>query len=232
MSRNNKYLIFLRAFSVLLVIISCVLIVLFIVNFYGSSFSKSMSDWGEFGSYISCIASLLNLVFFIELTHKATELEKASYTTQTAFQEKTFKQQMLSQKVELQTAFRKSHIDDVRSIMFKLNNLTRYNLKDEENFKEFKRECESLKRVFEIYERNKNVDLIGKCTYLSVNQQFISLIQLFDSVPCDLGLTDEECDIIWRTLNNVNEEIIKLEKQLSDYILEELTKVFNNPSIN
>lgn len=226
MKKKNITLFLLGLFSGLLVVISLVLTVVFVVAFWGTPLSKRMSDWGEFGSYVACIASLLNLVFFIVLTYKAAEFEKTSYEKQSVFQKDTFNCQMLSQKVELQTAFRKSHIDDVRNIMFKLNNLTAYKLTNEDEFKVFKRECESLKRIFEIYEMNKNIELVGDCNYTNINNQFELLFQLINSMPNNSVVTDNECNKIWEILNRVNEEIITLDKQLSDYTLEELKKAF------
>lgn len=226
MKKKRVTLFFLRLFSGILVVISSVLILVFIIVFWGTPLSQRMSDWGDFGSYVACIASLINLVFFIVLTHKATEFERASSEKQLRLQKVTFDCQMLSQKVELQTAFRKSHIDDVRNIMFKLNNLTAYRLTNGDEFKTFKRECETLKRIFEIYEMNKNIELVGDCNYTNINNQFELLFQLINSMPNNSVVTDNECNKIWEILNRVNEEIITLDKQLSDYTLEELKKAF------
>ena len=224
--KKSKTLIFLEVFAIILVLLSTALLVVFIVNFFGMPLSKNMTDWGEFGSYISCIAALVNLVFFVILTYKALDFEKSSYEKQASFQKETFTQQMLSQKAELQTAFRKSHIDDVRNIMFKLNNLTYYDLKEYDEFIKFKRECESLKRIFEIYEINKNIELFGTCNYSKVNQEFDSLFQAINKIKKISGASNNQCEDIWEKLNAVNIAIIALEKQLSDHTIEELTNAF------
>lgn len=127
--KNKSIVLFsLVAFSAILVLASVIFIIVFIINFWGAPLSSNMTDWGEFGSYISCITSLLNLVFFVVLTQKASDFEKTSSEKQSSFQQSTFNQQMLSHKVELETSFRKSHIDDIRKIMFEFSNLTSYNL--------------------------------------------------------------------------------------------------------
>lgn len=226
--KNKSIVLFsLVAFSAILVLASVIFIIVFIINFWGVPLSSNMTDWGEFGSYISCITSLLNLVFFVVLTQKASDFEKTSSEKQSSFQQSTFNQQMLSHKVELETSFRKSHIDDIRKIMFEFSTLTSYNLQKEDGFKQFKRECESLKLVFEIYEANKNEDLFGECSYNHINDHFKTLMTIIDSIKGNHVTTETQIDDIWSVLDRINSEIINLEKTLSDYTLNKLKNAFN-----
>ena len=199
----------LKVFAWILVFLAFAFIFAFIVVFIDQPLSKEMSAWGELGSYGSFIVSVFNLVCFIILTYKASEFEEIS-----------FSQQMLTQKIELQTDFRKSHIETVRQIMLNLNTLTCYDLNNAEDFSKFKRECESLRRIFIIFETNKNVNIVGACNYSEINKKFEELSAKIDS-------TDRSENDIWNILNDVNIEIVKIEKQLSDYTLQELESAFS-----
>lgn len=226
--RKSISLILLEIFAGVLVALSIVFIIVFIVNFAGSPLSKSMTEWGEFGSYAAFIASILNLVFFIVLTYKASEFQQTSYKHQSKFQKVTFNQQMLAQKIELKTSFRKSHIEDIRQRLFDLNNITYYDISKKDEFDKFKRDCESLTRIFKIYKLNINYKLVGNCDYNAINEQLDKLRTLIADVNGNVGATNEQCRKIWDVLNDINAEIIALEKCLSDYTLTELEKAFED----
>lgn len=191
-------------------------IVVFFVNFAGTKISDSISDWGAFGSYFSFITSIFNLIFFIILTYKASEI-----------QEKLHYNQMSAQKIELQTSLRKDYIDDVRQRMLNLNSLTDYNILDKNEFLRFRRDCETLRRVFNIYERNKNNDLLGTCNYKGINEKFDVLHNHIEAGNAHDSIDIDQVQIITEVLNSVNEEIIIFEKSLSDFTISELTKAFS-----
>ena len=225
-NKKNGLVTFLKLFAWSLVVIAFFFILVFVVIFAGRPFSNDMAAWGELGSYGSFIISIFNLVCFIVLTYKASEFEIESFEQQSTFQMHSYMQQMHTQKIELQTDFRKSHIDTIRQIMLNLNNLTCYDLTKTDEFGKFKRECESLRRMFLIFQANKNSNLIGSCDYSAVNGKFEMLDTEICSIQSGGCATSEQEKNIWNALNEVNFEIISLEKELSDYTLEELEKAF------
>lgn len=227
MTKKNIGLVtLLKIFAWILVVIAFLFILVFVVIFAGRPLSKDMAAWGELGSYGSFIISIFNLVCFIVLTYKASEFEEESFKQQSDFQTHSYMQQMHAQKIELQTDFRKSHIDTVRQIMLNLNNLTSYDLTKTDEFSKFKRECESLRRMFLIFQANKNSNLIGPCDYSAVNGKFEMLKTEICNIQSGGRATSVQEHKIWNALNEVNIEIITLEKRLSDYTLEELEKAF------
>jgi len=197
-------------------LIAIAFVIVFIANFAQTQLSNSMMDWGAFGSYFTFITSIINLIFFIILTHKA------SY-----FQEKSHNHKMLAQKIELQTSLRKSHIDEIRQRMFDLSSFTNRDISKIEEFKDFKRDCDTLKRVFNIYQTNKNIDLLGdSCDYSKINKQFSVLDSLLIKVTTANVVSKDQISEIWKALDDVNVEIIYFEKCLYDYMIHELEKTF------
>ena len=61
---------------ILLLVVVFLMIALYIINFFNSSLSKNSSDWGNFGSYIGCITSLLafiGVLYSIEISSQHHE---------------------------------------------------------------------------------------------------------------------------------------------------------------
>lgn len=203
----------------LLLIISAVLLMVFIVTFWGP-ISNNLTVWYEYGSFLAFIVSLVNLACFISLTYNAS-----------IFQESSHRKQMLAQKIELQTEFRKAHIDDIRKKMMELNQLPTMRMNDDESFYEFTIRCKSLIRVFGIYENNNNQELFGKCNYTNINKYFSELNSRLDAIlrKKSLPLYDDKV-FFNEVLGNINNEMIILEKSLSDYTFQELVIAFNTES--
>jgi hypothetical protein len=221
----------IKVFALILMLAVFFFIITFICKFRFRALPESIDAWGSFGAYATFIASLLNLLFFIILTYAATVFQEDSYKQQLEFQKLTFRQQMLAQKAELQTSFRRSHIEDIQQRMFALNNLTYYDLSISADFLNFKRECESLIRIFRIYESNKNPKLIGNHSYEKINNKFEELRQVLDERGTNNVAKEYERKQIWEILNQVNFEIVTLVKELSDHAVEELERVFETESV-
>lgn len=73
---------------------------LYYLNFHGSGVSKSTTVWGEYGSYISGVTSILNLIVFIFLTVYVAQLGDSNN-----------KKQLKTQKKIIEAQFRQSELD-------------------------------------------------------------------------------------------------------------------------
>lgn len=219
----------------MLILLSGVLIVAVIVfvgavvkNFWGMSYSDNISDWGALGSYVSMIVSLLNLVLFVILTYAALDFSKTSQRVQSDFQLKSFEHQMTAQKIELKTAFRKSYIENIRQKTFDINELPFYEIvaKDDDLIK-FRKEIESLSRMFKIYERNKNKALFGDCSYRTVIDALNIVEKKAKSIREDESKDERQrkANELWNELNVVYLAMIDLEGELSDYTFSEIDKM-------
>ena len=213
--------------SIVFLFITALLAMIFVYEFWGRSLPTSLEQWGDFAAFADFLASMLNLVLFIILTDKASEFEKNSYSKQDEFQKATFAQQMLAQKVQLQTDLRKAHIDEIRKRLLDLNNLTYYKLEEADSFQDFKRECDSLARIFKIFEENKNVNIVGNCSYSDINMSLKELLKV-NMLAGDVAADSQQKNEIWEKLNNVNKAIITLEKELMDYAVSELQRAFSS----
>lgn len=129
-------------FKILLTLvgISVLINIPFFANFYSSAISKNTGDWGAYGSYISGIISILNLVVFIFLTIYVAKLGKANSKTQIDSQRKIMlaqlRQSELNKLIEvLDNSFLITPIktDKIESLIelhsvtaIKLDNFTKY----------------------------------------------------------------------------------------------------------
>lgn len=203
----------------MLLIIAFILLVVFVVTFWGP-ISNNLTDWYEYGSFLTFIVSLVNLACFITLTYSAS-----------IFQEDSHRKQLLAQKIELQTEFRKTHIDDIRKRMIELNQLPTMRMDDREAYSEFVIRCKSLIRIFGIYEANNNQELFGQSDYSAINSSFNELNVRLDSINKNKSLPSREDKIFFNDiLGRINNEIIILEKKLSDYTVQEVVNVFKQDS--
>lgn len=198
-----------------LLIISFIFLIIFVFTFWGP-ISHNLTDWYEYGSFLAFIVSLLNLACFISLTYNAS-----------VFQETSHRKQMLVQKIELQTAFRKSHIDDVRKRMLELNDLPTVKMDNENTFRDFLVKCKSLSRIFGIYEENYNPALFGECNYAAINSCFSELNARLEKINKTKSLPTSE-DIIFfnDVLGRINNQIIILERTLSEFTFQEVINAF------
>lgn len=225
-NKVNKGWISIVIITVLLIILSVIFTGAIIVNFIGLPASKNMTDWGELGSYASFIVSILNLSCFIILTYKALDFEQKSYEKQSEFQIDTFNKQMMVQKIELLTSFRKTHIEEIHKEVEKLHKLPYYEIRnDEKEFEKFKIGCESVINTFRIFENNKNVALIGVCSYSEVNKELNKLDEVVRKLDFTKGITKEQSNNLWEILDKVNAKIIQLEKDLKSHTIMELDKI-------
>lgn len=198
-----------------LLIIAVILLIAFVVNFWGP-ISHSLTDWYEYGSFLAFIVSLVNLACFVSLTYSAS-----------IFQENSHHKQMIAQKVELQTTFRKSHIEDIRKRMIELNQLPIIKMDNEESFAEFVVKCKALIRIFAIYETNNNKDLFGDCNYTEINNCFSELNYKLEEInKRGEGPLRDDKIFFNDVLGRINNEMIILEKWLSDYTLQEVVNAF------
>lgn len=203
----------------MLLIIAFILLVVFVVTFWGP-ISHNLTVWYEYGSFLAFIVSLVNLACFISLTYSAS-----------VFQEDSHRKQLLAQKMELQTEFRKTHINDIRKRMIELNQLPTMRMDDEESYGEFVIRCKSLIRIFGIYEANNNQELFGQGNYTAINSKFSELNLRLETINKSKSLPSREDKIFFNDiLGQINNEMILLEKALSDYTVQEVVNVFKQDS--
>lgn len=199
----------------LLLIIAGILLSTFVITFWGP-ISHDLTDWYEYSSFLAFIVSLVNLACFILLTYSAA-----------MFQEDSHHKQMLAQKMELQTGFRKAHIDDIRKRMLELNELPTMKMDDDESFWQFVVKCKSLIRIFGIYENNNNSELFGQCDYKKINYYCSELNRRLESITLNKSTPTREDKIFLNDiLGKINNEIMDIEKKLSDYTLQEVINAF------
>lgn len=200
---------------VLLLITALVYLSVFVITFWGS-ISNELGEWSEYSSVLNFIVSLVNLACFILLTYSAS-----------MFQENSHKKEMLAQKMELQTEFRKAHIDDIRRMMLELNVLPTMKMDDKESFWDFYVKCKSLVRIFAIYEKNNNSELYGECDYRKINENFSELNNRLEKILENGSILNKEDKKFFNEiLGNINNELIDIEKRLSDYTLQALINAF------
>ncbi|MCK9411986.1 MAG: YebO family protein [Prolixibacteraceae bacterium] len=107
----------------------------YILKFGGSGFSNSTTVWGEYGSYISGVTSILNLIAFLFLSYYVAKLANKNNEEQIEIQRKLLKAQfrqseLLKYNEELNNTFRSfSNEDLLKFIMSLINfNFTTMNL--------------------------------------------------------------------------------------------------------
>lgn len=105
------------------------------LNFHGTGISKSTTVWGEYGSYISGVTSILNLIVFIFLTVFVARLGEANN-----------KRQLDIQKKLLLSQFRYSELIIMKE---KINN--EYNITDFSDLKKYKLSLIKLSRNMDDY---------------------------------------------------------------------------------
>lgn len=82
--KGEKFLFFVGIPILTILLIN----LLYYFNFHGSGISKSTTVWGEYGSYISGVTSILNLIVFIFLTVFVARLGEANNKRQLDIQKK------------------------------------------------------------------------------------------------------------------------------------------------
>jgi len=70
----------------------------YLIKFASTNFSNNTIDWGAYGSFISGITSILNLVVFIFLTVYVAKMGDKNIDAQIATQEKITEIQVVAQK--------------------------------------------------------------------------------------------------------------------------------------
>ncbi len=199
--------------SFLLLLASIILLMIFIVTFRGP-ISKDLSVWYEWGSFLAFLVSLVNLACFLLLTYRAY-----------LFQEDSYKKQMRAQKIELETSFRKSHIEDVREKLALLDDLPSVKFNVKESYDEFAKKCYSLIRVFSIYQ-DLYKDLFRDCDYSVLNDYLNNLKNILDEIENGNKDPVDEASRLETEIGKVNKAMIVLEKNLSDYTLQCVNDAF------
>ena len=88
-------------------------------NFHSFNLSKSATDWGEYGSYISGFTSILNLFFFFTLTIYVARLGNKNSEAQISTQEKINELQISAQKKIMLAQLRQSELNKLNEILYK-----------------------------------------------------------------------------------------------------------------
>jgi hypothetical protein len=214
--RVNKKKVVNICFGLLLAV-AFIILASFIITFWGP-ISHDLNEWYEYGSFLAFIVSLINLACFISLTYSAS-----------VFQENSYEKQLRVQKIELQTSFRKSHIEDIHRQLCELSRLPIMKTDSKDAFNEFMVSCKSMIRIFAIYEENNNNELYGKGNYKNLNQRFEKLDKILLKIYSENRIPSEDekrsFDEIFKEING---GIIALEKELSNYTLDEFNNAFNN----
>lgn len=204
----------------LVVGVGTIVIIVLLWNFW-SIFGKRplptiLEKWAYFSDFFSLIIAILNLMLFFILTMKAADLNEYSY-----------KHQMMAQKSDLLTSFRKSQLNDIQNQLKNIEELTNYNLSNDEELAKFKRSTELLKRSFAIYENNRNERIVGTLSFSDINNSLNELCEYTrDIKDVDNNNLNEIQSELLEKIQHVNAATIDFYKRYLDFTIDELEHDF------
>lgn len=200
--------------------IGAMAIIVLLWNFW-SIFGKRplptvLEKWAYFSDFLSLIIAMLNLMLFFILTMKAADLNEYSY-----------KRQLMAQKSDLITSFRKSQLNDIQNQLKNIEELTNYNLNDKEELVKFKRSAELLKRSFAIYENNRNERIIGTLSFSDIVNALNKLCDYTRNIKeVDRNNINDIQEQLFSMIQQVNTTTIEFYKQYLDFTIDELENNF------
>lgn len=175
---NFKNALKILGLTILLFIFICIP---YYLQFREFGISRNTASWGEYGSYIAGVSSVLNLVIFVYLTIYVARLGNLNNKTQIITQKKIIISQFRQTELEklsdqLDQAFTYIGMEEKESIIFKFSNSAKY-------LTNFMNQKKYLFPIIENQDIQTNVENI-----LNKHNQFIGIIEEIFEKP---NLPDE-----------------------------------------